>query len=311
MKARPSTPYRKPIGERRAVSVTSLDDAASTDDKPKTQGKKAKTRGTSAKTRDTSAKTQGKKAKASRTSAPAAQREPVVSFAQWASRRRHRRRLIVGWIAALAVVVVAVAAVAYLTPVLAVDRVTVTGTSIISSGSVRKTVDEQVSGIPLPRVSDHDVAQAVLDKYPVAKSVDVGKSLPRTVTVTVTERQPVAATGSPGDYKLIDGDGVTVTTASTPPKGIPVLDIDVSTAGAGAIRAALSAMDALPEHIAKKVESVSATSSSGVEFTLRSGLKIRWGDGHNGKLKAKVLGMLMKTDARYINVSVPKEPTTK
>nr|WP_244954223.1 FtsQ-type POTRA domain-containing protein [Spelaeicoccus albus] len=194
---------------------------------------------------------------------------------------------------------------------MAVDRVTVTGTSIISSGSVRKTVDEQVSGIPLPRVSDHDVAQAVLDKYPVAKSVDVGKSLPRTVTVTVTERQPVAATGSPGDYKLIDGDGVTVTTASTPPKGIPVLDIDVSTAGAGAIRAALSAMDALPEHIAKKVESVSATSSSGVEFTLRSGLKIRWGDGHNGKLKAKVLGMLMKTDARYINVSVPKEPTTK
>lgn len=299
MKARPSAPYRKPASDRRAVSVTSLHDDtdAARAAKPKTQGKKAKPSRVSE--------------SAYGSGAPRPKREPVASFTDWAARRRRRRRMIVGWLALLVVLALALGAVAYLTPLLAVDRVNVKGTKIIDAASVRKLVAGEVKGVPLPRVSDHDVSQAVLDKYPVAKDVDVGKSLPRSVTVTITERKPVAATGSPGDYKLIDGDGVTVTTASTPPKKLPVLDIDVSTAGAGAVRAALSAIDALPEHIANQVESVSATSSSSVEFTLRSGLKIRWGDGHNGKLKAKVLGMLMKTDATYINVSVPKEPTTK
>lgn len=344
MKARPRTPYRKSeTGNGRAVSVTSLTETtapgkkAATGQEKSGQGKPG--RGNSGAGKSNAGKSnavnskggsgagarpraQGKPAKRSRLSSrpdsadpPHADRsrarEPVVSFTEWSARRRRRRRRIVGGVAALVVVFVVLAAVAYLTPVLAVDKVAVTGTSVMSDRSVTRLVSGQVKGTPLPRVSDHDVAQSVLDKFPVAKHVEVSKSLPRTIKVVVTERVPVAATGTPGDYQLIDDDGVTVRTSATVPKGVPTLEIDVDRAGAGAVRAALSAMDALPKGVADKVASVSARSATSVEFTLHSGLKIRWGDGHNGKLKAKVLGMLMKTDARYINVSVPKEPTTK
>ncbi|WGW13313.1 FtsQ-type POTRA domain-containing protein [Saxibacter everestensis] len=226
-----------------------------------------------------------------------------------AARRRKRRNI---WITiAAAAALLGLAAVAFFSPVLACKSVTVTGTDRLDQAEVRKSVSEEYQGTPLPRLTAKSVGEFVAEAYPLAASVRVDKQWPHGLRVRVVERQPIAALRAKSGFDLVDGTGFTVDTVAKAPKGLPVLDVNVRSAGVKAVTAALIATSSLTEDLQKDLKTVSAKSATSVELTMKSGTRIRWGSAEESDLKAKVAGELLKQKPEYIDVSVPKAPTTK
>ena len=70
---------------------------------------------------------------------------------------------------------------------------------------------------------DTSALDAQVQTIPRVATVDVRRSFPHTVTVTVTEREPVAAVPLGAGVALVDGTGFAYRTMPAPPAGIPRL----------------------------------------------------------------------------------------
>jgi cell division protein FtsQ len=74
--------------------------------------------------------------------------------------------------------------------------------------------------------------------------------------------------------------------------------------GSPAVRAAAEVVEGLPAQLRQRVRSVSASASS-VTLQLFGGLTVRWGGPAQGAQKAAELELLLRTRARYFDVSDP------
>ena len=186
-------------------------------------------------------------------------------------------------------------------PVLDVDRITVTG-------AVHTPVDvvRVASGIRVHRPMtgvDLDRARRGILALPWVQNVSVARRWPASIRVSITERAPVAAVpaGQSG-FALVDRTGRVLDTSPAPPPGFPVL-ANVPPAGPPGTALAPEATDALTvatlllPPLVPKVAAV-AVAPDGVELQLAAGGKVRLGPATD------VLAKLVAADTVLTQVDV-------
>jgi cell division protein FtsQ len=194
---------------------------------------------------------------------------------------------------------------------LAVRHVQVMGNHLVSVAEVRAAADIR-TGTPLARVDTGAAARRVEQLNPVL-SATVSRSWPDTIVISITERTPVLAVAlSGGGYGLIDAHGVVVRSAAHPPAGMPVLtSFPAALRGSPAIVAAASVLHHLPPALRKLVRSVSALSASTVTLHLAHHITVVWGGAGQDTQKTEELDLLLRTHARYYDVSDPTTAVTQ
>jgi cell division protein FtsQ len=241
-------------------------------------------------------------------------RDNVLSFPEPKAKRR--KRILVGTISALAVLVAGILAAAVYSPVLALQTVTVEGTKLLTTDQIQAAL-EPLQGKPLPQISDGDVA-ALLQPLVQVKEVSMEARPPSTLQVKVTERVPVALVKQGDAHQLVDADGVTLSDSADPAATLlPVIDGGGGTLPKDLFHAITGVLGALPADVLARLSNASAKSVDAVELKLVDGQTIVWGNAGEKELKAKVLEALLKAPAdpknpvRIYDVSVPRHPVTR
>jgi cell division protein FtsQ len=193
---------------------------------------------------------------------------------------------------------------------LVVRHVVVTGNRLVSSAEVRGAA-RIPTGQPLARVNTAAAARRVEQIGPVL-SASVSRSWPDTIVVTVHERSPQLAIAAAGGYDLVDSHGVTVLWTRRKPAGMPVLTAPPAVLrGSPGVRAAALVLDQLPPTLRQKVVSVSAASATAVTLQLRRGVTVLWGSPGQAGQKSEELDLLLRTHARFYDVSDPSTAVTQ
>jgi cell division protein FtsQ len=147
---------------------------------------------------------------------------------------------------------------------------------------------------------------------PGIATVEVSRSWPNTVEITVTERTAIAFfdSGPGGDgVHLVDGGGVVFKTVAARPPGLPELKLPKVSADDPVTRAVTAVLGVIPEQLLKQVTTATAKTPASVEFTLANGKIVRWGTAEQTDRKAKVLAALLTQDGKIYDVAAPELPT--
>jgi len=216
------------------------------------------------------------------------------------------------WLTVLGVLLVAglVGWLIVATPLLAVQEVRITGTSILSPAQVREVmaVPEQT---PLLRVPVDEVADRIRELAPVAQ-VRVYREWPDTLVVEVVERTPVAALRDGERFALVDGEGVRFHTVDQPPAGLPVVELTGPGDEDRAVEAALVVLAALTPPLRAELQTLAVAGPAGIELSLATGHTVRWGDETASEDKARVATalldheLLQERGLTVIDVSAPE-----
>ncbi|WP_295842740.1 FtsQ-type POTRA domain-containing protein [uncultured Microbacterium sp.] len=206
-------------------------------------------------------------------------------------RQRRRRNIWIGVISAFLVMGLGTAGVAY-SPLFAVEKIDVVGTSQLDPAAVSAALGDQV-GVPLAMVDDSAV-KAALVRFPLVESYTLEARPPHDLVVRIVERTPIGAMQSAAGFTVVDAAGVALSTTPDAPAGQPVLDIAGGTDSA-AFRAAGRVVRSLPDAVRAQVTAVSASTPDDVTLTLgASGSKVVWGSADRSAEKAVVLDRLMQ-----------------
>ncbi len=206
-------------------------------------------------------------------------------------RQRRRRRVWIGVGVAFVVMVLGTAGAAY-SPLFAVERVDVVGTSQLDAATVADALSSQV-GTPLAMVDDSAV-KAALVRFPLVESYTLEARPPHDLVVRIVERTPVGVVQTPAGFTLVDAAGVVLSTTPAAPGGQPVIDAAGGTE-AEPFHAVGRVVRALPDGIRSQVTAVSATTPDDVTLTLgATGTKVVWGSADRSVEKARVLDLLMQ-----------------
>lgn len=206
---------------------------------------------------------------------------------------------------------------AFLSPVLAVDRVTVVGARHTTAREVARAaaLDNDDN---LLLLSTGDVARAV-EELPWVKRAEVDRMLPGTVRVRITERRPAAILTLGAAAWTLDGRGRVLSEGRV--GDLPV----IGGVAAGAIRPgtvveaaevvhALRAFRRLPPGLRDRVVAIVAPTLERISFSLEDQTLIRYGAAERMAAKNSVLQALLDRlqeegrAATYIDVRVPTSP---
>jgi cell division protein FtsQ len=112
-------------------------------------------------------------------------------------------------------------------------------------------------------------------------------------------------------FELVDPYGVVLGTAASRPAGLPLLrPAPAQLRGSAAVRAAADVLGELPAGLRQRVVSVSAASADEVTLRLRGRLAVRWGSADRARQKSRELRALLRTHARFYDVSSAGEAVT-
>ncbi|MEU2288097.1 FtsQ-type POTRA domain-containing protein [Streptomyces sp. NPDC013178] len=240
------------------------------------------------------------------------------------ARRLGPRRLRTIIILALAVVLLGVGTVwaLYGSQWLRVERVSVSGTGVLTPQQVREAADVPV-GEPLISVDTDAIARRLRSELPRIDSVDVVRSWPDGIGLKVTERKPVLLVQKGRNFVEVDDEGVRFATVSEAPRGVPLLELETSSPGSASAslrrfgedrlaREAVKVAGALPAAVARDTRVVKVRSYDDISLELSGGRTIAWGSSEKGAAKARTITALMKAapGARHLDVSVPTAPAS-
>lgn len=196
--------------------------------------------------------------------------------------------------------------------VLVVRSVVVTGTHLVPQATVLAVAGVQPN-TPMVRVNATQI-QARVDGIRQVQSVRVVKSWPDRVVIEVTERTSAVAVAAPtGGFDLVDPSGVVVRWVASRPWRLPRFLSATPVAalrGDPSVGQAAAVLHELPSSLRTSVVSVSVPDGQ-VTVVLKSGTTVVWGDASGAVVKAQVLAILMRTHARYYDVSGPGVAVTK
>ncbi|WP_217210117.1 FtsQ-type POTRA domain-containing protein [Streptomyces sp. AC550_RSS872] len=205
---------------------------------------------------------------------------------------------------------------------LRVERVSVSGTRVLTPEQVQEVADVPV-GAPLISVDTDAIETRLRQELPRIDVVDVVRSWPHGIGLKVAERTPVLIVQKDGKFVEVDKEGVRFATVSQAPKGVPALELTASRSSSAAaslrrfgesrlVREAVRVARALPDAVARDTQVVKVRSYDDISLALTGGRTVAWGSGEKGDAKARTLTALMKAspDARYFDVSVPTAPAS-
>lgn len=214
-------------------------------------------------------------------------------------RRATRRRLLrrTGW---TVVALAPLAAGCWLllgSQLLALEKVSITGTERVTTAQVRGVVDV-AEGMPLARVDTSEIV-ARLQRLPPVASASVERNWPHELRITIVERVVVAAQRQGSSWVLRDYSGAAVATVrAVPPGAVPMTSPNqVSTT------AALTVLRSLPPALKSKLGSLQATSAEQVTLVLKDGRRVLWGGASDNAVKASAVLVLLKMPGTVFDVS--------
>jgi cell division protein FtsQ len=168
-------------------------------------------------------------------------------------------------------------------------------------------------GTPLIRIDTGAVARRV-ERIPQVQSARVVRSWPDAVVIWVTSRTAVLAVPARGGYELVDAYGVALAWRPARPAGLPVLRSPAGPVAAlrgnPAVFAAGTVVRGLTAPLRRLVTAVRAAGPGAVTLVLRGGVTVLWGGQDREAAKASELVILLRTRARYYDVSDPGTAVT-
>ncbi|QIS10948.1 cell division protein FtsQ/DivIB [Nocardia arthritidis] len=212
------------------------------------------------------------------------------------------------WGAIAVVVLIALAAIAWFTPVLSVRTVEIDGAVAVSEDQVRELL-EIPEGRSMLRIDTEAMARRVA-ALPKVRSVRVRREFPSTVKVTVVERVPVLYFDSPQGAHLVDAQSVEYS-IEAPPIGVPKLITPHPGASDPVTDAAVAVLAILPPSLGIQVSEVVARSISDISLNLKDGRTVVWGGANDGQRKAAVVVPLLTREGTVFDVSSPNLVTVK
>ncbi len=213
---------------------------------------------------------------------------------------RRSRRVRRGALATAGLLVVgAVGWVVLGSPVLAVQRVVVTGEHRLTEAEVLAAVGVR-DGTPLARVDTDAAAHRLTALAPVA-SASLSRSFPHTLTVTIVERVPAVALSEGGSFRLLDAGGAEIATVQQRPHGL----LTLQSTSKDATASALTVLRTLPRSISARLGSVRATTPEDVTLVLNDGRQVIWGGPVDAGNKASAVLALMRMPGTVFDVSAP------
>lgn len=231
---------------------------------------------------------------------PVATGEPGADAGLGGPRPRRRRRIV----GAVLLAVALVWALGWHSPLTQVEHVVVHSPKGIPEAAVRLSSGISASD-HVPAVDSAAVRLALMTAIPSIADVRVSRSLPSTITLTVTAREPFAVVKAGKGYYVMDVGGVVFDKVATP-RGLPVITAR-SEVGREAAREVLRSM---PGSLRADVEEIGGHTRDDVTLVLKDGATVRWGSAEDAVLKARVLAGLLVVKARRYDVSAPLLPTT-
>ncbi|GHJ44950.1 hypothetical protein Cs7R123_22920 [Catellatospora sp. TT07R-123] len=218
--------------------------------------------------------------------------------------RPRRRRVLLARLAAATVLALVAGVLGWLvfaSPVLGVHEIYVEGALILDADQVREAAAVPLD-TPLARV-DTDAVAARVAALPPALSVEVSRSWPSTLVITVTERTAVAGVPVGKKYDLFDDHGVIYRTVSSLPAGLVRVRLatpgpqDVST------QSALVVIRALTKELRAELDTLVVDGPARIRLELRGDRIVTWGDAEESADKARVATSLLRKPDKLIDVS--------
>ena len=208
---------------------------------------------------------------------------------RFTSRTRHRRLV---WFTALGVFLALVITVVALglSPALSLRTITVLGTSTVNATDVEKALSSQM-GRPLMTLDSTEISRQ-LAAFPRIRSYTLEIVPPHTLVVRVVEREPLGVIRQGNAYVIVDAAKVALASSQNRPAQYPLMSVSGdSSAGFSAV---VSVLEALPDSLRARVDTISAQTADNVSFTLRdSGTTVLWGNSEQSELKAADLEALL------------------
>ena len=211
----------------------------------------------------------------------------------------------------LAIIAVLYVVLVFFSPLLATQKITVRGASLLETTQVEQKL-EPLRGVPLTRIDEKKVRE-LIGQDNVIRSVQVESRPPHELVVTLKERTAVAVVKQGDTYHTVDSDGVSLLESATQPDtSVPLVrfsgDDPQTSAEFHTISTALSAM---PSELLAQVKEASATSTSSITLTLRDNTTVQWGTAEESELKAKVLLSLRQAIAKRAQEETSSEAQTQ
>lgn len=222
-----------------------------------------------------------------------------------------RARKLLYTASALAIIAVLYVVLVFFSPLLATQKITVRGASLLETTQVEQKL-EPLRGVPLTRIDEKKVRE-LIGQDNVIRSVQVESRPPYELVVTLKERTAVAVVKQGDTYHTVDSDGVSLLESATQPDtSVPLVrfsgDDPQTSAEFHTISTALSAM---PSELLAQVKEASATSTSSITLTLRDNTTVQWGTAEESELKAKVLLSLRQAIAKRAQEESSSEAQTQ
>ncbi len=198
------------------------------------------------------------------------------------------------------------------TPLMAIDKIEVTGNSKVPAKKIAAALQHRV-GSALPMLSEAAVAED-LAKFKLIESIALISKPPHTLEVRVTERTPISIVVRGSSRYLYDPAGVNLGLATGYEK-LPTIIIKDDPKTSKNYRQAIDVLLALPAQLLDRVAYIQAKSRDNVTMQLRgyATQTIIWGDSSDSILKSKVLkALLLKTSPKIratFDVSSPLTPS--
>ncbi|MGW0392412.1 cell division protein FtsQ/DivIB [Streptomyces sp. NPDC003042] len=229
---------------------------------------------------------------------------------------RTRRVLVLVCLAAAVLLAVGGTWVLYGSSWLRVEKVTATGTEVLTPEQVLSAAAVPL-GAPLAGIDTDEIAVRLRSRLPRIDSVDVVRAWPHGIGLKVTERKPVLLIKKDADFIEVDASGVRFDTVPKAPAGVPVLELAADRSPSARrfdeqrlLNEAVRIAGSLPEAVAKETVQVTVRSYDSVVLQLTKGRTVAWGSGELGDAKGRALTALLKASpkAAHFDVSVPTAP---
>jgi cell division protein FtsQ len=174
-------------------------------------------------------------------------------------------------------------------------------------------------GTPLVRIDTGAIARRV-ERITQVQSARVTLSWPDSVVIWTKRRTAVFMVRAAHGYALVDSYGVVLRRTAARPSGLIALwpgprqvawtGQDEQLRHEPAVLAAGAVVRDLPAWLRGRMTAVQAGGPAEVILILHGGIRVRWGSPEHGSAKAKEMAILLRTKARYYDVSDPATAVT-
>lgn len=222
-----------------------------------------------------------------------------------------RARKLLYTASALAIIAVLYVVLVFFSPLLATQKITVRGTSLLETTQVEQKL-EPLRGVPLTRIDEKKVRE-LIGQDNVIRSVQVESRPPHELVVTLKERTAVAVVKQGDTYHTVDSDGVSLLESATQPDtSVPLVRFSGDDPKTSAeFRTISTALSAMPSELLAQVKEAGATSTSSITLILRDNTTVQWGTAEESELKAKVLLSLRQAIAKRAQEEKSSEAQTQ